>query len=65
MSDEEEILDKNGKRGECSATSDEEENNEEVENRVAKKLKKILNTLELTPKTLKSKKKNESYSPTE
>ncbi len=55
-SDEDEILDKNGKRGECGATSDEEENNEEVDKRVAKKLKTILNTLELTPKTLKSKK---------
>ena len=49
-------MDKNGKRGVCGATSDEEENNEEVDKRVAKKLKTILNTLELTPKTLKSKK---------
>jgi len=50
-------LDKNGKRGECGGTSDEEENDEEVDKRVAKKLKTILNTLDLTPKTLLSKKK--------
>jgi hypothetical protein len=56
MSDEEEQLDKNGKRGECRGTSDEEENDEEVDKRVAKKLKTILNTLDLTPKTLASKK---------
>jgi len=44
------------KRGECGGTSDEEENDEEVDKRVAKKLKTILNTLDLTPKTLASKK---------
>ena len=47
------MLDHNGKRGECGATSDEEE----VDKRVAKKLKTILSTLDLTSKTLKSKKK--------
>ena len=55
--EDEEQLDKNGKRGECGGTSDEEENDEEVDKRVAKKLKTILNTLDLTPKTLLSKKK--------
>ena len=51
--EDEQVLDKNGKRGECGTTSDEEE----IDKRVAKKLKKILSTLDLTPKTLKSKKK--------
>ena len=61
-SDEEEQLDKNGKRVECGGTSDEEENDEEVDKRVAKKLKTILNTLDLTPKTLLSKKKSIVFS---
>ena len=51
--EDEQVLDKNGKRGECGTTSDEEE----IDKRVAKKLKKILSTLDLTPKTLKAKKK--------
>ncbi len=54
--EDEEQLDKNGKRGECGGTSDEEENEEEVDKRLAKRLKTILNTLDLTPKTLASKK---------
>jgi len=47
--EDEEQLDKNGKRGEFGGTSDEEENDEEVD-------KTILNTLDLTSKTLASKK---------
>ena len=83
-SEEEEQLDKNGKRGECGATPDEseeddeeeeqldnidkngkraksgatpDESEEETEKKVAKKTREILNSLDLTPKTLKSKKR--------
>ena len=58
-SEEEEHLDKNGKRGECGATTDEEEeddDDEETDKKVSQKVRSLLNSLDLTPKTLKSKK---------
>ena len=48
-------IDKNGKRAKSGATPDESE--EETEKKVAKKTREILNSLDLTPKTLKSKKR--------
>ena len=65
-SEEDEPLDKNGKRGTCEGTKDEEEDEDEEEgenddektdSKVAQKVKQILSSLDLTPKTLKAKRK--------
>jgi hypothetical protein len=57
-----EELDKNGKRGECGATTDEEEeddddDDEETDRKVSQKVRSLLNSLDLTPKTLQSKRR--------
>ena len=53
--EEEEQLDKNGKRGECGATTDDDD--EETDKKVSQKVRSLLNSLDITPKTLKSKRK--------
>ena len=56
-SEDEEPLDKNGKRGTCGGTEDEDEDDE-----VAQKVKQILSSLDLTPKTLKAKRRKANRS---
>ena len=59
--DDEEQLDKNGKRGECGATEDEDDEDdddvEEIDSKVGKKVRKILSSIDLTPRTLKAKRR--------
>jgi len=68
-SEDEEPLDKNGKRGTCGGTEDEDEEDEEededdekTDNKVAQKVKQILSSLDLTPKTLKAKRRKANRS---
>ena len=52
---------KNGKRGECGANEDDDDedddDNEEIDSKVAKKVRKILSSIDLTPRTLKAKRR--------
>jgi hypothetical protein len=76
-SDDEAPLDKNGKRGTCRGTEDEaeddddeeeeeeeekEESDDKTDSKVAQEVRKILNSLDLTPKTLRAKRKKATRS---